>query len=108
MSTGSGGRAGYRKPTTERAPCLLLDALACDLARIPPCVSQSDQAALELLFGEVPTRFTAGQPGDLYGQREQIQELAVAPLLFVRVSHGRLSGDVVRVVKPRRDDGGLA
>ena len=101
MSTGSGGRAGYRKPTTERASFLLLDALACGLTGIPPCVSQSDQAALELLFGEVPTRITSGQPGDLYGQREQIKELAVAPLLFIRVSHGRLPGGVVRVAKPR-------
>ena len=82
-------RVTENRPASAVLSRLFLDALACDLAGKPPGVSQSDQTAFELLFGVVATRFTARQSGEFDGQREQVKKLPVAPLLFIRVSHGR-------------------
>lgn len=70
---------------------LLLNALAGQLASMPPGIPHGEQPGLDLLLCEVFTRFAGRQAGQSQSEWHQVQEFAVTPLLFRGVCHVRHS-----------------
>ena len=72
----------------DRGVRLALDGFAGELACGFVGVPQREHAGLDLLFRVVTALVALGQPGHRQRQRKQVDELAVAALLFVRVHGG--------------------